>query len=230
MGLFIPGFIIPPGSSALTRSFLSAGQNSANQSSYTFSTLNIGATGADRYIVVSTMWANDAINTREITSLTVDGVELSHIATNTAIDTGGSESQFMRVELWGGFVDTANTSVSIVVTLNATVRRLIQFRYAIRGSTTTDWDAGRLIEENGSSGDLTFDNFTLNTGEVALFTQVHSPATSTMTWTGATEDSETTSESLLRGTVASNITPGTVSASCSSSGRDIAGIGVVFTP
>ena len=173
------------GSSAipLTSTFLQATSDSTDQTTYTFSSVNIGAADATRRVVVAFHWSvqNAA---RTAVSLSIAGVASDlHVQTTTGPT---SAQQDCGVLLFSSLVPTG-TSGNIVVTMSGAMGRATIYTYRQIGGTGTS--AFATMTDNVISG-------TTLTGTLNIPTDgtLYAAATSqilsgnTTTWTGITEE------------------------------------------
>lgn len=102
-----------------TIAFLEKNVDDVDRTTYTFTARPIGTPGNSRAIGI--VLVNSDGTPRTVSSVTVDGVSLTKAI--------GLTSSFSRIEIWVGFVNTANASGNIVVTYTGSTHHCIYFLY-----------------------------------------------------------------------------------------------------
>lgn len=181
--------------------------STSNSTSYTFNSCAIGEADATRIVVVAMAW-NGASSS--ISSVTIGG------NTATVQITGDNTSKRSAIAT---YALTTGTTANIVVNLAATADNMQVNVYALYGAKN-ETPAATKDGGGGSSG--TSISLDLSAGIGCVFLAVaFNNAGSAISWTGGTEDNETTVETTYERSVASGtITaiPHTLSASWSSAG------------
>lgn len=183
---FLPGQFPPPvmAFAAPTLVYVTQATNSADQSSYTFSSTSLGAAKITRTIVL-------AVNVRETlladaitATVTIAGVSAAQQSTSTSTVVGGRTSSF----IFSAKVPSETTG-NVVVTLNRTVSRCgigVWAVYDLKSNTAT---------ASASSTSLGVQTLSVNVqpGGVVVGTSFAN-VNPTFTWSGLTEDYETVVE------------------------------------
>ena len=176
------GFSPPP-----TYNYITNVNNTANQSSYTFTGASIGTAAANRIVVavVHFSFTNDTV---DINSVTLGGT-----AMNLAVkaQTGSNMAGIYTLPVSSG------TTANIVVNGNVTGTRCNVFIYSIYGlNSETPSDTDSMSGINIFTGSISLN--TLSAGIViATVNASTSPATD-VTWTGVTSNASINSETTRR--------------------------------
>lgn len=189
--------------SAITYTDLAQVFNATNDaSSYSATNQGIGpANRSDKYLIVIVSLQGTDATAKNATAVTVDGVSLTKIDSAVSAD---AANPYMEVTMWGGFVNTANTTGTIAVTASGTCSRCAAYRGYLLGATNyiisdlsgTGWNASAT---GFASSSYSVDGVT----EVAVFGAAYSTALNAPTWTNATSHLATTQESAFYFTCAS---------------------------
>ena len=161
--------------------FLQAASSTADLTTYTFSSQNLGAADAARHIVVCV--ESRSANAITISSVTVGGVSASIVAQRTE---GSGPSNVSGIAI---AAVPSGTSGDVVVTLSAgAVRAAIQM-YRLVGFSATAHDT-----VTGAAAPLTLD---IPANGVAIGCGVVSSGSASCVWTGITEDHDANVESQI---------------------------------
>lgn len=167
-----------------TVEFVTSLTNTANQSSYTFTSASLGAEGGNRRVLV-TVSAGANTGPFNATNVSVAGVSASLLVSRNAT------TETVYSAIWLAVVPTGTTG-NIVVTFNGTVSRMGIAVYAARNLTSDTPQATNTalqatnISVTGTSAGFVVGQATNNTTSAATYT-----------WAGATEDWDTRIESAL---------------------------------
>jgi hypothetical protein len=159
-----------------SRLFCGEAFSTTDLSTYTFSTEDIGPAHASRLVVVAVKANRNAVGANSVSSMTIGGV-----AATKAVDEGGAD-RFI-VEIWYASVPTGTTGDVVVTFANAQTDCgvLVYALYNLRSTTPTDTGSG-------GAGSLTID--LPEYGQLVAIARDGS-----VTWTGATEDYDSPTES-----------------------------------
>lgn len=164
----------------MTFAFLQQATSTADSSSYTFASQNLGAADAARYIIVG-IQCRRTLNTNTISSVTVGGVTASLVVTADR----GNQS---KCAIYIAAVPTGTTG-DVVVTFSGTANRCgiaLWSAVGISSATASDTDSSITGTAPTMSIDVPAGGFAVAVGcENAL---------TTATWTGLTERSDTQAE------------------------------------
>lgn len=181
--LLMQQFPVSAGGGSVSLSYLfSTGTNTA-RADYTFPAQPLGSESASRGILVM-FSLRDTGTSATSTSVTVSNsagglVSLSRVVSTN--QTGGGN--LTMTEAWYGAVPSGTTG-DIVLTFSESVLRCVVSGYAVTGNTTAEYAAGIV---NGTSIPMSVNGATGG----ALASMIGIPMSTTVTWTGVTEDSET---------------------------------------
>lgn len=179
------------GGNAASISYRANYRSTANATSYTFSSSDIGtATGRSIVVVAVHSWRSTSFS---VSSVTIGGVSATNV---------GSAGTQPRTELWYA-EGVSGTTGDIVVTMSATTERCLVGVYALYNlrSNTPNFSG----TSSGLSSGL---NRTVNTTVNGVIVGAASANASgrTYTWTGATENYDTVIESFNSYSAASGTT------------------------
>jgi hypothetical protein len=161
----------------------------ADQSTYTFSSTALGAADPTRVIVL-TVAARGGFPSPDVTSATIGGIAATIDVTYSSV--GGDVTQILRAAVPTG------TPGTIVVNFNGTVTRTLVGVYSITGYGTVTPVATGGDALNVSSSSMTTAAMTTAAGDLIVAGCSYTNATDA-TWTGVTEDYDTTVEILFSG-------------------------------
>ena len=181
-----------------TVSYITALDNIADQTTYTYTAASIGTASAGRYVVIGVSGASGTTATRTVTSLTIGGVSATAIQNPlTSIAT----SLF-------GLTVAAGTTADIVVTFSAAVVYSKIYIYTVTGlNSTTPIDS-----DSASASGVTSISLTLTTQPNAAIISICSGGNETTSITGWTNLTQNQS-SVIDGrtaSAASGIASGTI--------------------
>lgn len=208
---------------ALTATYRQAGFSAVDTAvggTYTFSQPLLTPGAPDRYVVVAVaMVALAGANVAPLPSrVTADGVELTLI--NQRGSTPGSG---ISTSLYGGIVNTANSTVSVVVTVGgATASGCCISTSTITGSpnVTCTWSDAQAY----ANGDANLGTHNLDPGQCLIFFGNHFGDTATYAWTNASEKNELNYDTRARTSTAirenTGASPVSLTTSFASSGGD----------
>lgn len=171
-------------------SFLQGAVSTANQTTYTFSSQNLGTAASDRYIIAAISTTGIADAQINVSSVTIGGVSATQVVTNNfnSVSSG-------LVALYIAAVPTGTTG-NVVVTFDAGCARAGIALYRVTGLGSATASATGQDEDNEGSANpsestginVPADGFAIG----ASFTQNQQSATAA--WTGVTEQYEATVE------------------------------------
>lgn len=165
---------------AVSLAFLQATGSTSDLTTYTFSSQNLGTAASDRYIIVAAS-CRKADPAATLSSATIGGVSATIIHQSTR---GGN-----TVALFAAAVPTGTTG-DIVVTWSTGVLRCGIGAYRVTGSDATtyhDRDVGTEVNNPIATIDVPAGGFAIAAG--------YNAGNTTATWSGVTEDYDTTVES-----------------------------------
>jgi hypothetical protein len=166
------------GGGPVAMSFTDNAANQSDLSTYTFSTRSFGTAAADRIIVVGIVARRAAAATLD--SVTIGGVTATK--TTGVINSGGGAATI--ADIWQAPVPTGTTG-DVVVTFNTAMARCAVVIYRMVGASST--------ASNTQTSTATDPSVSLNVpANGAAMGVAHSVDGSTTTWTGLTEDVDTT--------------------------------------
>jgi hypothetical protein len=173
---------------AATRTFLQGTVSTADQTTYTFSSQNLGSAAADRYIVVC-IQSRRASGTPTVNSVSVGGVSATIV---NQVGNTGSVAAIAIAAVPSG------TSGDVVVTFDSGMLRCAVELYRVTGiGSAAAHDSGVSTAAPPSR------NMAIPAGGLAVGCAAFSQASGSATWSGLTEDYDTSAESLLTCTSAS---------------------------
>ena len=172
--------------------FLQGAEDTSDQTTYTFSSQNLGTAADDRHIIVGIL-SRKAGATTTISSVTVGGVSATIVeqVTNT-----GTNSDVAGIAI--AAVPTGTTG-DVVVTFGAGMVRAAISLYRATGldSATASQSLNSTASAPAVNLDIPVNGFAIGAGITA--------ASSTATWSGLTEDYDTTLESFVTVTSAHDV-------------------------
>lgn len=169
-------FAAAGGGGTPTYSALGCTQDSANLTTYTFASANVGTAAADRLTVVGVV-GEDAAATFSISSVTVGGDATTSIGQSATTDTIVMAGMFR-------FDNASGTAEDIVVTFSEAVTGAAICVWAVYGlSSSTPTDSA--VANNTSGGVLTLDNDVSADG-IHLGVGIGLTSAMTVTWAGLT--------------------------------------------
>lgn len=168
-------------------SYLQQASSTSDLNSYTFSSQNLGAASADRYIIVSIQTRDSGTGAKTINSVTVGGVS----ATITVQKQGVDAATNSTVAGLAIALVPSGTTGDVVVTFSEVVLRCSIALYAATGLTSaTPTDTG-----SSNASNPTYD-IDVAAGGFAIGAISDANGTSVV-WTGITENFDTTVETFL---------------------------------
>lgn len=175
-------------------SFLQSATDTANATTYTFSSQNLGTADADRYIAVG-------IVARGTSPVTVSSATIGGVSATISVQTTNTTPGYNIAAIIIAAVPSGTTG-DIVVTFSAGVLRCGIAAYRLVGiDSITPADTGTSV---ANAPTTSLDIAANGVGIGMAMTQ----ASTTTTWTGLTEDSDFTPESVITASSAS-LFPGT---------------------
>ena len=170
------GFLVPPIASI---SLTDTAADAADLTTYTFTSRSIGAAEQSRFIIVGSGQRNSG---QTIVSMTIGGVTASLIKRQVGA------SGFNVVELWGAYVPTGTTATISITWSSAIARCAIAVYRAVYLQSST------AVATYSSTADPMATSINVPDGGVAVAFS-YGAANTTNTWTGLTEDVDSTVES-----------------------------------
>ena len=171
--------------------FLQYTEDTANQSTYTYSSENLGVAAADRYIIVAVNSRRGG-NPADVTSVTIGGVSATIVVEQANSDANSDVSALAIANVPTG------TTGDVVVVYTATMARASIGVYRATGiDSATPYDSG-----SSTAADPTFD-IDCEAGGFVIGTACSNSNTTT-TWSGITEDWDDEMETYLTHTGASD--------------------------
>jgi hypothetical protein len=166
---FAPPFFAPPKKPALA--FLGPTSTTASSSSYSYSSVNIGAATADRLVIVGALWGS-ASGTQTVSSLSIGGTAATQVVME-----GGGAGIFARLVSSGTTATIAVTFPSAVTSCGIYVWTLIDYQSSTAVDTVTD-NSSPLSQSLTTSG-----------GGV-IVAVARASGSAGFTWTGLTEQDD----------------------------------------
>lgn len=165
------------GGSVTVTHLFSVGTNTS-RADYTFPAQTLGTESAGRGIVVL-FGIRDTGTSATSSGVTINGVSASRVVSTN--QTGGGN--LTMTEAWYANVPSG-TSGDIVLTFSESVLRCVADGYSVTGNVTAEYAAGIV---NGTSIPMSVNGTTGG----ALVSFIGVPMSTTVSWTGVTENSET---------------------------------------
>lgn len=167
-------------------SFLQTATNTLNNSTYTFTSQNVGAASSDRY-VVAVIFGYSATSGRTVSSVTIGGIS----ATISVQTSNASTSRVTAIALAN--VPTGATA-NVVVDFSDTMNNCGIGLYRLTEiSTDTPFDTGTAASNTDETLTTSID-IPANGFAIAINGEQTTTNPETHTWTGLTEDFDTTIE------------------------------------
>lgn len=151
----------------------------ANQSSYTDSSVNLGIEASGRFIVVAVSYLSGS-NSRAITGITVGGSSLTEDIQNR--NSGNSTNPC--VAMFSGVISTG-TSGDVVITLAGTVNNMMMSTYSAYNLVNN-----AVYDTDTASGGTSTMSINIPTKGIALGAGGGNSAVSSCTWVGLDEDND----------------------------------------
>jgi hypothetical protein len=170
---------------AAVKTYLQSAGNTANLTTYTFASQNLGTASSDRYIIVTA--AGSAISgTNSISTLEVAGIPASFVNRQNQ----DSPNEANVAEIWIAAVPTG-TSGNVVVTFSGGQARAAITMYSATGlNSATPYDTGNATDSGANPNPSTTIDCQAD-GFVIAATMINNAATTTgCAWTGLTENAE----------------------------------------
>lgn len=170
--------------------------STANATSYTFNTSDIGAADDSRRVVVVVMASSSNTSARTLSSLTIGGVTATiHVNVSS-----------LRTISIASLAVSTGTTANIVATMSGAcnnctivIYRLVNFASAFPQSTTSNTQTATSINANVVVSEKSF----VIAGVIAAIN-----TNTTATWTNVTEDLDTLNEGSMRTTASDTMTAG----------------------
>lgn len=168
-------------SAQVTASFTARAVDPADQTTYTFSNVDIGAAASDRYIAVFVMGRRFASSSCTLSSGTIDGAAATLHATQEANTTSGNCA--ITSLLYTPAAVTSGTTTTITVTYPATMARVSIA--VLRLTSVLSITPVSVVSNDAAapSGNMTIQPYSVGAGVA----QTHNASTTGTTWTGLTE-------------------------------------------
>lgn len=181
-------------------SFLQGSMSSADATTYTFSGQNVGAEDANRWIVLCVGGVTNVA--RSISSVTIGGVSATKIAQSEG------SAVYRHNSIWVAQLPTGTTA-DFVVTWSAGILRCGYQAYRLITLTNPATSYYDVQTDNTLSGsDLSVSISSVSSGVVVASTTAVGSAAESITWTGATEDYDSTwAEAASQGMSSASVTP-----------------------